>query len=540
MGRIWSVDAVAKNRSTSLYGSIVSLAESPLVEGLIYAGTDDGLIQVTEDGGQNWRRIDVVPGVPEQSYVHDLEASLHDPNTVFAVMNNFKRGDFKPYVYKSSDRGRTWTSITGDLPERGPTFSLVQDHVVEDLLFVGTEFGVFTTLDGGGAWIQLKSGMPTIPARELEIQRRENDLAVATFGRSFYILDDYTPLRELSEAMIQQDAKIFPIKDAWLYIQTSPLGGGEKASRGASLFTAPNPEFGATFTYYLKESLQTRQARRQADEKKKAQAGEDTPYPTWEELKAEDREERPVVFLTVRDVDGNVVRHVRGSTSKGMHRATWNFRYPGFSPVSANGDGGRGPLAVPGSYTVSLSRMVDGVVTEMVAPTPFEVVALGQPSLPAASRQATLEFQRQVGELQRAMMGASQVASGAADRLALIKRAVEIYPVDPGLRQEARDMELRLMDLREVLSGDPTKPRRSESGMPGLMSRVQNAMFGTLSVTTGPTESHRQSYRIAADGFTRVHGQLKQLIEVDLVDLEERLEAAGVPWTAGRRMPDWP
>ncbi|HSG82832.1 MAG TPA: glycosyl hydrolase, partial [Gemmatimonadota bacterium] len=246
MGRIWSVDAVAKNRSTSFYGTIVALTESPLVEDLLYVGTDDGLIQVTEDGGANWRRIGRVGEVPEMTYVNDLEASLHDDNTVYAVLNNHKRGDFKPYVYKSTNRGRSWTNITGDLPERGSTYTIVEDHVNPNLLFVGTEFGIFATLNGGQNWIQLKGGMPTIAVRELEIQRRENDLVAASFGRSFFILDDYTPLRELSAQLLQNAAYMFPIKTAELYIEAGPLGGGEKASQGSMFFTAPNPEFGAT------------------------------------------------------------------------------------------------------------------------------------------------------------------------------------------------------------------------------------------------------------------------------------------------------
>jgi photosystem II stability/assembly factor-like uncharacterized protein len=539
MGRVWSVDAVAKNRSTSPYGTIVAFTESPLVEGLLYAGTDDGLIQVTEDGGQNWRRIDGVPGVPEMSYVNDLETSLHDPNTVYATFNNHKKGDFRPYVYMSTDRGLTWSSITGDLPERGSTYTIVQDHVDSDLLFVGTEFGVFASIDGGGKWVQLKGGLPTISVRELEIQRRENDLVLATFGRGFYVLDDYTPLRDVSDATLAGDARIFPIKDAWLYIEAGPLGGGEKASQGASFYTAPNPPYGATFTYYLKEPLKTRKAVRQEEEKKRSGEGEDTPYPSWDALKAEDREEKPVVFLTVRDEDGNVVRHVEGSTSKGVHRATWDFRYPGYGPVSLDSEG-RGPLAVPGTYTVSISKRVDGEVTELVPPTPFEVVPLGTPSLPRGDREAILAFQREMGELQRAIMGTSRAADDAAERLDHIKRAIEVYPgVDPALREEARELELRLTDLREALSGDPTKRRRSEPEMPGIMGRVQTAMFGTLSTTSPPTETHRMSYRIAADEFSEVYDDLRQLIEVDLVALEDRLEAAGVPWTPGRKLPRW-
>ncbi|MFQ5691121.1 MAG: glycosyl hydrolase [Gemmatimonadota bacterium] len=540
MGRVWSVDAVAKNRSTSVYGTIVSLSESPLVEDLLYVGTDDGWIQVSEDGGTHWRRVEHLPGVPDTSYVNDLEASRTDPNTVYAVLNNHKRGDFKPYVLRSTDRGRTWRSIAGDLPERGPAYTIVQDEEQPDLLFVGTEYGIFFTVDGGKKWVQLKGGMPTIAIRELEIQRREHDLVAASFGRGFFILDDYTPLRQLSEAALQEEARIFPVKKAWMYVPASPLGGGGKASQGTSFFTAPNPPFGATFTYYLKESRETRKARRHKKESELEKKGADVFYPPWEELKAEDREERPLVFLTVRDEAGQVVRRIKGSTSRGIHRATWDFRYPGFTPISRKEDG-FGPLAVPGRYTVSLSELVESGIHELVPPAPFEVEPLGAPSLPPADRRALLAFEKQTGALQRAVMGASRAAQETAERLELIKRAIEVTPtVDIELRKEARALELRLMDLREALRGDPTRSRRSEPAMPGILARVQQIVRGHWSSTSAPTRTHRRLYEIASQEFTDVSEGLRQLIEVDLPALEGRLDAAGVPWTPGRRVPRWP
>jgi photosystem II stability/assembly factor-like uncharacterized protein len=540
MGRVWSVDAVAKNRSTSFYGTIVAVSESPVVADLLYAGTDDGLIQVSEDGGANWRRVDKVGDVPEMTYVNDLEASLHDANTIYAALNNHKRGDFAPYIYKSTDRGRSWRSVSGDLPERGSVYTIAEDHVNPNLLFAGTEFGIFFTVDGGEKWIQLKGGMPTIAVRDLEIQRRENDLAAASFGRGFYILDDYTPLRELSDAFVQREAFIFPIKTAWMYIQERPMGGGEKASQGASFFTAPNPPFGATFTYYLREPIKTREAQRHERERDLAKEDENVFYPSWEALKAEDREEDPAVVLTVRDEAGNVVRRIAGKTSKGIHRATWNFRYPGYGPVSMSGDG-FGPVALPGTYSVSLEKRVDGATTQLVPPTPFVVEPLGRPSLPPADREALLAFQRQTGELQRAVMGASRAAQEAAERISYIKRAIEVSPnVDLALRDEARALELRLMDLREALNGDPTKRRRSEPELPGIVSRVNQIVYGHWSSTSAPTETHRRSYDIASEQFGAVAGDLRQLIDVDLPHFEQQLEEAGVPWTPGRGVPQWP
>ncbi len=544
MGRVWSVDAVGKNRSTSVFGHIVSISESPLVEGLIYVGTDDGLIQVTEDGGQSWRAVSSFPGVPDTSFVHDVEASLHDPNAVFAVINNFKRGDFRPYVLRSTDRGRTWTSIAGDLPENGPAFTLVQDHVVPELLFVGTEFSAFTSVNGGTSWIKLASGLPTIPVRELEIQRREDDLVAATFGRSFYVLDDYTPLRELarrSGEILAQEGHIFPVEPGKMFLRWSP------GFSDSDDYAADNPPFGATFTYHLRDALRTRQAARQAEERRRARRGEDTPYPPWEALRAEDREEAPEVFLTVRDAEGNVVNTVRGSTSRGVHRATWDFEYPGYAPVGAGGGGGffggggLGPRALPGRYTVSLSKRVDGVVTELVPPTPFEVAPMASPAIPPQDPAAVLAFQRETGQLLRAVSGTQRAAAAAMERIEAIKRAIAQWPAAPEeMRADARALELRLLDLQGALNGDRTRTSRSEPDMPGIVSRVNQIVGGHWRGLHGPTQTHRQQYRVAADAFTAIYDDLRQLIETDLPALEERLEAVGAPWTPGRALPRWP
>ena len=550
MGRVWSVDAVGKNRSTSVFGHIVAVSESPLVEGLIYAGTDDGLVQVTEDGGENWRAVESFPGVPDTSFVHDVEASLHDPNTVFAIINNFKRGDFRPYVLKSTDRGVTWTSISGDLPENGPAFTIVQDHVEPNLLFLGTEFSAFTSVNGGESWLELGSGLPTIPVRELEIQKREGDLVAATFGRSFYVVDDYTPLRELaarSDEILASEGHIFDVKDGEMYLRWSPGG-----TNGADFYTADNPDFGVTFTYYVGETLRTREAARRAEERRLQRQGEDTPYPTWEELEAEDREEAPRVFLTIRDADGNIVNTVNGSTSRGMRRATWNYRYPGYNPVTGGGGGfggfggfggggGNGPMALPGSYTVSLSQRVDGEVTELAGPVPFEIAPMGRSAIPPQDRAAVLAFQRQTGELLRAVSGTQRVAAAAMARVTAMKRALDRWPsADPTLRQEARALELRLLDLQETLNGSRTRASRAEPEMPGIVARVNQVVRGHWNGLHGPTQTHREQYRIANDAFTALYPDMRQLIETDLPALETRLEAAGVPWTTGRALPDWP
>jgi photosystem II stability/assembly factor-like uncharacterized protein len=546
MGRVWSVDAVSKNASTSFYGNIVSLSESPLVEGLIYVGTDDGLIQVTEDGGETWRKIEEFPGIPPRTYVSDIETSLHEADTVYASFDNHKMADFKPYILRSADRGRTWTPISGDLPERGTVYALAEDHEKASLLFAGTEFGVFFSTEGGGRWIQLEGGIPPIAVRDIDIQRRESDLVLGTFGRGFYVLDDYSPLRLVSEEMLESEGALFPVKKAWMFIPSTPLGLPGKGDQGHAFFTAPNPPFGAVFTYYLKEKIQTRKERRREAEKTIEEEGGDVAYPSWDELRAEAREEKPIVLLTVSDSEGHVVRRVSGPVEAGFHRVAWDLRYPAADPTdlepsteySPYDEPPIGPLAAPGTYRVTLAKRVDGELTSLGETQTFTTETLGTGSLPPPDRSALLAFQEKTGRLQRAVLGAVETAGEAQKRLDYLKQALDDTPAaDPALADEARAIEGRLKDLEVALSGDQVVAGYQEPTPLSIVARVQGIVSGHWTTTQAPTATHRRAYEIAAEEFADVLARLQASMN-DLQALEAKAEAAGAPWTPGR-VPRW-
>ncbi|MEW6071397.1 MAG: glycosyl hydrolase [Planctomycetota bacterium] len=543
MARTWSVDAVNRNGSSSPYGTIVSLAESPLVEGLLYAGTDDGLVQVTADGGASWRAVEALPGVPARAFSTDLVASAHAPDTVFALFENHKEGDFRPYVLRSDDRGRTWTSIAGDLPANGPALCLVQDHVRSDLLFVSTEFGVHFALDGGGKWIRLSGGIPTIAVPDMEIQRREDDLVLATFGRGFYVLDDYSPLRQVGPAALEEEAVLFPVKKAWWYVPASPLGGRDRAEQGDGFFTAPNPPFGAVFTYYLRDGLKSRRDERREAEKKAREEGRPIAYPSWDELRREDREEEPAILLIVSDLAGGSIRTLSGPAAAGFHRVAWDLRYPAFQPVNEGeeppGGEAAGPLAIPGSYRVQLARRVDGVVTPIGAPQMFETVPLREVPLSAADRAALLGFQLELGRLQRAVLGAGGVIDDTLAELASVGRALAATPgTDSSLGERAHELRARLLDLQTALAGDRTIARRNEPTPPSIQERIGRAVEA-FETTSAPTTTQRRAYEIAATEFAGLLAALTRLVDEDLARLEADLERAGAPWTRGRGVPRW-
>lgn len=547
MGRVWGPESVERGVSTSFYGNLTALTESPKVEGLIYVGSDDGLVQVTEDGGRNWRKVETFPGVPDRTYVQRLLASQHDADTVYAVMENHKNNDFKPYLLKSTDRGKKWESIAGDLPADHPVLAIAEDHMNKDLLFAGTEFGLFFTNDGGKKWVRLRGGLPTIAVRDLVIQKRENDLVVATFGRGFYVLDDYTPLRTASKELLEKDAHLFAVKGAPIYVPSSPLGGAGSGFQGAAYYLAENPPSGATFTYYLKDQVRTKREQRRERERAAERRNEEVPFPSWEELRAEEQEERPAIVITVRDAAGNVVRQLTGPTGRGMHRVNWDLTHSPIvvpAPAGPGGGGGgggfgggapRGPMVVPGDFTVSIAKRADKEETPLGQPQKFTVYALGSSPLAAKDRPALGAFQKQVAELQRVAIGTSRYVAELNARISTIQRAFDVTPNAPaGLRKEAKAIAERLQKIGIALGGDQWLARQQEPTGPAILQRIQSSVINT---TSDPGGTHREQFRIAGELFVLVHAQVKAVAD-DLKKLEDAMEKAGAPWTPGR-LPEW-
>ncbi len=545
MGKVQSIDAVMKNKSTTIFGNIVALDESPKKEGLLYVGTDDGLVQVTEDNGANWRKVASFPGVPNMTYVNMLVASQHDENVVFAAFNNHKKGDFKPYLMKSSDKGKTWVSIAGDLPKKGSVYAIAQDHVNKDLLFAGTEFGCFFTVDGGKKWIQLKSGLPTIAVRDIAIQRRENDLVLASFGRGFYVLDDYSPLRGATNEVLAKEAHIFPIKEALMFVESNPLGLRGVGSQGHGFYSAKNPPIGAVFTVYMKDKYKTLQELRREKEKKAKKGGLDVVYPSFNEMRAEADQEKPYVLFVIKDASGKTIKKMKASASKGMQRIVWNFRTTTTSPIKLKdekpgryGMADDGYLVDEGTYSVTMYKSVDGMLTQIAGPENFKVKALDNRTLPAVDKKAWQGFLADLSELRRRFDGASQIHSESKEKIKLIERAIQVYaPAPLDMMKDVQALKKSFKELDIKMYGDGLLSRHEFETPASISDRIGIAVWQSWQNLSAPTNSNVEGLKIAGEEFGPVLQQIHTNV-TKIEALEKKLDQNKVPYTKGRGT-DW-
>ncbi len=537
MGKIQPVDAVAKNASTSIFGNITALAESPINENLLFVGTDDGLMQITEDGGKTWRKLSKFRDVPEMTYVSCIFASQHDENIVYASFDGRKDNNLKPYLLKSMDKGKTWFEIVTDLPEKGTVYSIVEDPVEKQLLFVGTEFGLYFSINGGGKWIKLSSGLPTIAVRDIKIQKREDDLVIATFGRGFYILDDFSLLRKITDKTLKENNILFPVKDAYIYSLTS-----KKYGQGATVFTGKNPEYGVTFTYYIKDKIKTKKDYRLEAEDKAKKNGEEISFPSFDVLREEADEIPPYIMFTIKNDKGEVVRRIKRSALSGLQRFNWGLRrfnmYPvtdGNSPMHNKQTGGI-PVP-PGKYTVSMSKIVNGIETKIGEEQSFTLRPLGNLTLPAKDSLALENFKKEAAEVYGVTIGLTKWTDEMTKNVKALRTALinGSGSTDEDIMR-ADDMISELRDMKRVLNGDEIIEKLNENQPPNLNWRISAVTYGAYHGSDA-TQTLKDNLQIVKEGVTVLIRQAK-LLDQRLKLLEDRANKAGSPWSPGR-IPDF-
>lgn len=530
MDRTWSVNSGYDLLAMSNFNTIANIAESPLDEDILYAGTDDGLIQVTSNGGKDWKKyeIDDIRGIPATAYVNDIRADLFDKDTVYAALDNHKYGDYKPYLIKSTNRGKSWKSIASNLPDKHLVWRIVQDHVNKDLLFIGTEFGLYFTVDGGNEWTELNGDVPTISFRDVKIQRRENDLVGGTFGRGIYILDDYSPLRTINKESLKKEALLFTSRDALWYIPESL----HTDSHGDFEYRAENPEFGATFTVYLRDGIKSLKDQREEREKQALEKDNYPLYPAWEDVETELREAEPAVYLIIKNAQGNVVRKVDSEAKKGLHRVTWDLRLPSANALGTSPSffGDVGPLVAPGSYTASLYTTADGKTRQLAEPVSFDVKPLAQETVSGSvspeQRSAAL---LQVEDLRRNVSMATSQVDDLKAQLKSFRMALDRSTA------VATDMETTYQQLRKaVFAAEETlNGQSSRNGMGTAPASVSSRLFMIEFARAnlwGLTATQKQQMVFVQDALNVLQPELTNLLETEFPVFKQLLLDAGAPW----------
>ena len=533
MGRKQSWDNAWDVKAMSQYNTITSLSESPVQEGIIWAGTDDGFIQVTSNGGESWKSIPVTKlGLPERSFVNDIKADLFDSNTVYVSLDNHKEGDLSPYLFKSSDLGESWESISNNIPDNTLVWRFVQDHVKKDLFFLATEFGIYTSLNGGNSWQKL-GGTPTISFRDIVIQERENDLVGASFGRGFFVLDDYSALREMTEENLSSKGKLFKPRDAKLFRPRNSLG-----NTGGQFYVADNPTYGAVFTYHLNDVPKTSKSIRVQSERQLNNSNSDVPFPGYDKLSDEMTEKSASIILTIKDSNGNHIRNVKQNASNGSGKIAWNLRHKSYYPVRAGRAQSNwwfnpsGPYVTPGEYQAELYLENNGSVEKLDGPVSFNVKPLRKGTLEGSSYDDYNNFRNMVSSLYIEISKYEDEFNLMKAKVQLLEKAsMELEDFSPEMIKKIADFKSKYNNVEYELDGNPARAEIGEWDKVTLAARIRIAMQG-LSTSYGPTELNSSNLEIARKMFNESKGVIESL-KAELESLENQIKELNPPHLAG-------
>lgn len=508
MGKLWTKDAVAWHAGTADFGNISTVDESPLKRGLLYVGTDDGVIQVSRDAGSTWIRTEKFPGIPDMTYVSRLVASSRDEGTVYATFDGHRSNDFKPYVLKSTDYGKTWSSISSNLPMS--SVQVIREHPrTPSLLFIGNEIGAYYSGNGGKSWSRLQYNLPTVPVHDIRIHPRENDLVIGTHGRGIYIIDDITPLEQLSSLSPSAMMHLFPTKPVTLFNYNNSIPGGARGAGalGERSFSAPNPPYGSTLTYYVKDSLPKGRA----------------------------------LTLAIYDSIGKRIRDLTVNTKQGMHRATWDLRLgPPYINPKATGNRGQltGAFVLPGRYVARL--MLAGKDSSSMA-TSLETPVIVNPDplipLSAAEYRALWEMRVSSGAQQAKVQAVVRTAELLKDQMTEAKTALKSSAAADSLTKQADAIDKEVDDILTKVRGRQGADANDvddKKFQPSIQDRVNQVAGEIGDVTSPPTQIQRETLDLAMKDLERETARLNALLTTKVPALNRALDAAGVPWTVGR------
>ena len=369
---------------------------------------------------------------------------------------------------------------------------------------------------------------------------------VSTFGRGVYILDDYSALRYLNRDTVQKAALIFPVKDVPMYVEANPFGYPGRGSRGADLYTAPNPKPGAVFTYFVKDEVKSLKQKRIAAEKDKQAKNAEVDFPSYDELKKEAAQPDPYLLFTITDEAGNVVRKIKTSIARGVQRLVWDLRYQPFEPVSLTPfddtyqwiQAAQGYMVLPGTYRVGLQKFEDGKFSELVPPQTFRTVPLNNDLIAAGDKAALDAFNKKLAELSRAVSGANAYVKELSDKIPFLKEAALNTPrLTTGTYEQVLGLQTQLEAISRKLTGDNLRSLYEGVAPPSLKGRIDMIARSLWNTTGAPTQTFIASYQVAADAFESILKELGTL-KAGVEQVETTLERSKAPYTPGR-LPEW-
>ena len=476
MGPERSDRTLSRDDGVSDFGTITTIAESPITAGLLYVGTDDGNVQVTPDGGRTWRDLTSKFKLPGPRWVSRVIASHHDAGTAYVSFDGHQDDDFKPYLFKTTDSGATWTPLAGDLPDGMVIHSLAEHPRNRDLLLAGTEFGLFVTANAGKNWTLVGGNLPPVRIDDILITPRENDIVLGTHGRSIIVLDDATLLEKADAAVLSEEVHLFPPRPAVEYYEMRIL-----PFPGASKFAGPNPDYGALITYYLKGVPPSSDA---------------------------------TVKIEVLDRDNHLVREIVAPDRQGMNRVAWDLRYPLTFTQTASDEGWfgapKGTLVLPGEYRIKLTaRGREQIGTVQVRQDPRSRTT-------AEALQARFDASQRVAELIRSFSEASAAVDRVSSELETLSKAVG----------ESQNVAEALKKRLDETNGKADKAKTSfRSGFNGPKFRYLDLAGQLQASTSPPTEAQMTTIEQLTAELTESINTVNALIEKDVPELENELRA---------------
>jgi photosystem II stability/assembly factor-like uncharacterized protein len=486
MGVLPDKNTLSRHDGITYYGDITTISESPLKEGLLYVGTDDGNLQVSRDGGKTWTNvISKVPRLPKHTYVTRVVASCFKEGTAYATFDGHRNDDFKPYVFMTVDYGESWTNISSNLPQGGTVNVIREHHRNPNLLFVGTERGAYFSIDRGKRWVKFESNLPTVPVDDIAIHPRENDLIFGTHGRSIWVLDDITPLEQLGQDTLLSSAYLFDIRQATIFNPYS-----HKGDLGDKFFVAQNPDFGVMISYYLKE-----EAKKEAT-------------------------------ITIQDSQGQKIRELKGPKKAGINRLAWDLRYgPPQAPgeeTAGPGFRGRAPFVLPGEYKVTL-KTAGQEMTKTV-----KVEGDQRIDISFEDRKAQHDALMSIYKLYPAVSAASRALNRIRSEMQKQESALQKIPGVPAeIHELIKAVSTEIDDIRLKLLGDPQLGWR---GMPfSVRGRLIMSGEAIEEYTGAPSENQLQRISKDSDELKKLIERINKIIEVDIPKLNELMNENNIP-----------